>query len=111
MNRITYIEPHKAAVVCALVAFWATILGFLPLSLLMGLVGLIGNFDAGATMIFSYSLFSVILAPVFYAIFTYIFVLIITWVYNLVAKKTGGIAFKVSREQQHPQETIGNADV
>jgi hypothetical protein len=44
------------------------------------------------------SLLMVLIAPVFYAVGAFIFTALICWLYNVVAKRIGGIEFEVSGE-------------
>ncbi|RUO56819.1 hypothetical protein [Pseudidiomarina homiensis] len=100
MKRLSYIAPHKAGVVCGMVAAGVSVVILFPLSILMAVISAISGADGGVAVTFGFSLFSITLAPLFYGITTYIFALIAAWMYNLVAQKTGGIAYRTEQEQE-----------
>lgn len=94
MNKLTYIDPHKAGVICAMVVAATFTVIFASLSIVGIVSTAIGMSDQPYTTSFTYLLMSVTLFPLLYAVTTYLFVLLISWIYNLVAKKTGGIAYR-----------------
>ena len=96
MNQLSYIAPHSTAVVCGLVVAVATAIFFVPMTALMYLATLADGTGESVMIGFGLSLMAFIFAPLFYFIMTYIGVLILAWVYNLVARKTGGIKFKLT---------------
>jgi hypothetical protein len=60
----------------------------IPFVLIMALIALAGNNPAGI------SVFLMLLLPVLYVVFGFIFAVIAAWLYNVVAKWTGGIEFE-----------------
>ncbi|KFZ28150.1 hypothetical protein IDAT_11230 [Pseudidiomarina atlantica] len=96
MNQLSYIAPHRTAVVCGLVVAVATAIFFIPLAALMYLATLADGTGESVMITFSLSLVAFVFAPLVYFIMTYIGVLILAWVYNLIARKTGGIKFKLT---------------
>lgn len=97
MNRLTHIDPHRAGVVCAMVVAATFMIIFASLSVIAIVSTAIGISDQSYTTSFTYLLMSVTLFPLIYAVSTYLFVLITTWIYNLVAQKTGGIAYRTEQ--------------
>lgn len=104
MKRLSYIAPHKAGVVCGMVAAGVSVVILFPLSILMGVISAISDTEGSVAVTFGFSLFSITLAPLFYGFTTYIFALIAAWMYNLVAQKTGGIAYRTQQESNQEQE-------
>ncbi|WP_258807869.1 hypothetical protein [Pseudidiomarina sp. CB1] len=104
MKRLSYIAPHKAGVVCGMVAAGVSVVILFPLSILMAVISVIGDVDSDVAITFGFSLFSITLAPLFYGFTTYIFALIAAWMYNLVAQKTGGIAYRTQKEKAQESE-------
>lgn len=108
MNQLSYIAPHRTAVVCGLVVAIATAIFFIPMAALMYLATLADGTGTSVMITFSLSLVAFVFAPLFYFIMTYIGVLLLAWVYNLVARKTGGIQFKLTpvETNQSPQQQL-----
>ena len=103
MNRLSYIAPHTAGAVCAMVAAATSVIILASLSVIAIVSTAIGISDQSYTTSFTYLLMSVTLFPLIYAVSTYLFVLITTWIYNHVAQKTGGIAYRTQPEKDQEQ--------
>lgn len=89
-KQLSHISLHQTGKVLALLNFLLTAIILIPL----GVYALIIGDTAQATAAF--------IGPFFYAIFTYIFWLIFGFLYNLVAKHTGGIEVTVvDKETKH----------
>ncbi len=82
-KTITSIDPLSAAKVMALLYFIISI----PLVLIMAVVSMFtpGENHGGIAMI--------IIIPIFYAVFGFIFTLIGAWLYNVIARMVGGIQY------------------
>lgn len=83
-KTITRIGPLSAAKVMALLYFLISI----PFMLIMAVVSLFA--PAGGDRI---GIVMIILVPIFYALFGFIFTLIGAWLYNLIASVVGGIEY------------------
>ena len=82
-KQLIAVSPGQTAKVLALLWFAFT----LPLVLLMGLAFFSSNAPHKPPIGF------LLLMPVFYAVLGYLFTLYGAWIYNLVAKRAGGIQF------------------
>jgi hypothetical protein len=81
-KQLIRVAPRQTAKVMAVLWFLFT----LPFVLLMSLVFMKAHGPKPPVGF-------VLLMPVFYAVFGYIFTLIGAWLYNVVAKRVGGIEF------------------
>ena len=88
-KQITSISPFQTAKVIALLYLLVS----LPIVLLMG-VAL--SFAPGSK---APSMIVLVLMPVLYMVFGFIFTVIGAWLYNLVAKFVGGIEFTTSESE------------
>lgn len=78
--RVSVLQSAKVAAVLYLVIS-------IPMCLLMLIPALMGHGGAG------YSVVMLIVMPILYTLFGFIFTLIGAWVYNLVASRMGGFEF------------------
>lgn len=83
--RVQRFSPHQNAKVFAVLTAVTSLVFVVPFMLFASAVG---PKDSG------FPIFMVLLFPVFYLVFGYISVVIGCWVYNLLAKFTGGIEFE-----------------
>ena len=88
-KRIVRVSPVQAGKVMAV--FYGIF--SIPFVLIMALIALAGKNPAGLSVLL------VLLLPVLYLVFGFIFAVIAAWLYNVVAKWTGGIEFETI---EHP---------
>jgi CBS domain containing-hemolysin-like protein len=90
-TRIQRFSPHQNAKVFAVLMAVVSFILLVPLMLF---------FSTIAPDKYSFSIVSVLVVPIVYLVFSYISVVIWCWLYNLLAKFTGGIEF----DQQSAEE-------
>ena len=93
-KNITYFAPHKTALTAALVLAISSLLFIIPMVLTMSFMPSVDhNGDPIPTF---FPTVMIIIMPIAYFIFGYIFTGFSAWVYNKVAKFTGGIKIELS---------------
>ena len=100
-KQLLTVSPHQAAKVVALLWLAFT----LPFVLLMGLVFSFSDAPQKPPIGF------LALMPLFYALFGYLFTLLGAWLYNLIAKRFGGIEFTTVEVKDAQPGAQGNAPV
>lgn len=94
MKTITKFYPHRTALTLSILMAASSLLFVIPMFIVMSFIpatDMNGNpVNAGFPLGF------VIAMPFFYLILGYIMTLVGAWLYNLVAKLTGGIKFEVT---------------
>lgn len=94
MKSITYIAPHKTALTAALVMAISSLLFIIPMVLMMSFAPTIDHDGNPIPKAFPAAM--ILIMPIFYFIFGYIFTGFSAWIYNKVARYTGGIAIETS---------------
>jgi len=89
IKSITYIAPHKTALTLSLVFAISSLLFVIPMILMFSFMPATDQFGNPIDTRFPFIM--VILIPVFYFVFGYLFTGFSAWVYNKIAKFTGGI--------------------
>ena len=84
LKRIVRVSPVQAGKVIAV--FYAVM--SIPFVLIMVVISLVGKTPLGPSVLF------MLLFPVLYLVFGFIFTVIAAWLYNVIAKWTGGIEFE-----------------
>jgi hypothetical protein len=95
-KQLLSVAPRQTAKVIALLWLAFTI----PFVLLIALTFAFSNAPHKPPVGF------IVLMPVFYALFGYLFTLIGAWAYNLIAKRVGGIEF-TTVEMKDAQQGVG----
>jgi hypothetical protein len=91
--KLKRIDPVKYATIAAFLTALIMLIVFVPFMLLFSALGAgaaTESMGAGAA-IFGGGIFLVILAPILYGVFTFIFTLIAVSLFNFILKKTGGL--------------------
>jgi hypothetical protein len=92
MKSISYIAPHKTALTVALVFAVSSLLFIVPLVVMLSIMPM---HDQNRNPVESaFPVGFLLLMPVFYFLFGYFAVGFAAWVYNKVAKFTGGIKYE-----------------
>jgi len=94
IKRITYFAPHKTALTVASVWALGSLLFIVPMAILMNFVPSVD--DAGNAVPKPIPGLMLLLMPLLYFIFGYIGTAFSAWVYNKVARLTGGIQLEIS---------------
>ena len=84
-TRISNLSPHQNGKVLAILMAVSSLIFVVPFMLIAGAMGPKGS---------GFPLFMVLLFPIFYLVFGYISIAVGCWVYNVLAKFTGGIEFE-----------------
>jgi len=91
-RRLANVSPLKLGITLAVIYGIVSIVFLVPLFLVLSLVGA-ANGTKGGVVPFIFSGVFVIFLPIIYAVLGFIGGVIAAFVYNLVAKWTGGIEF------------------
>ncbi|MCK4587280.1 MAG: hypothetical protein KAU29_08055 [Gammaproteobacteria bacterium] len=94
IKNIAYIAPHKTALTAALVMAISSLIFIIPMMIMMSFAPTVDQDGNTIPKIFPAAM--VLIMPIFYFIFGYIFTGFSAWVYNKVAKFTGGIRIGTS---------------
>lgn len=98
-KEITSIDVHQSAKIISLTMSVVSLL-FSVLGVLLLVIGI---------AIESYEMIGVgvvyILMPVIYILFTYVFTALFLWIYNMLAKKVGGVRYTV---KEHAHESASH---
>ncbi len=97
-KRITYISPHKTAITLSLVLALSSLLFVVPMLVFSSFIPATDH--QGNPINTGFPIFMFIAMPVFYLIFGYLFTALSAWIYNHVAKLTGGIIIDMSEENR-----------
>lgn len=95
IRQITSFNPHKTALTVALVMSIGSLLFVVPMALLMSFIPEPPN-QANHPNGMMFPGFFFLCMPVFYFIFGYLFTAFSAWIYNKIARFTGGIEFVLS---------------
>lgn len=96
MKRFTYFAPHKTALTCATLFAVGSLFFLLPMALMFAVVP--GTYGQPSHMMLPLGM--ILVMPFFYFIFGYLSTAFFAWLYNLVAKYTGGISFEISDDTE-----------
>ena len=89
-------SPHKTAITLSLVMALSSLLFIIPMVISFSLMP---SIDAnGNSMNMAFPIGMIIAMPFFYLIIGYLFTALGAWIYNQVAKFTGGIQFELVDE-------------
>ena len=94
IKSITYIAPHKTALTAALVLAISSLIFIIPMMIMVGFMPSVDN--AGNPIPKQFPGIMMLAMPFFYFIFGYIFTGLSAFIYNKVAKFTGGIQIETS---------------
>ncbi len=94
MKSITYIAPHKTALTVAVVVAIASLVMMIPMILMFALIPVEAE-GQGMASVFSVMM---IVMPWMQVVFAYLIVAVMAWLYNLVARRTGGISYESSQQ-------------
>ena len=86
-KQITRVSAHQSAKVIAALY----VLFFVPFALVGALILMFGNHTGSA-----FSSIFLLLAPILYGVFGYVFFALFCWLYNIVAQRLGGVEFVVT---------------
>lgn len=95
IKSITYIAPHKTALTVSIVIALSSLLLIVPMLLSFSFMPMTDQNGNPINTKFPF-VFFLIMMPVFYFIFSYLVISLISWLYNKVAKFTGGIKYEAS---------------
>lgn len=94
MKRVTYIAPHKTALTCSLVLAIGSLVILVPMAVIFSFTPLT---DAqGHSFHAAFPTINFLIFPIIYLVFGYIFTAIFAFIYNRIAKLTGGIIYAAS---------------
>lgn len=96
MKSITYVNPHKTALTVSLVFAVSSMIFLIPMGILSSFAPPVE--DNGAPFGRGFPIMLMLIMPFFYFVFGYIFTAISCWLYNQVAKYTGGIRLELSEK-------------
>ena len=82
-KRIVRVSPVQAGKVMAVLYGIISV----PIAVIMVIASAFGSGHGGVSMLFA------LVIPVLYVVFGFIFTVIAAWLYNIIAKWTGGIEF------------------
>jgi ABC-type multidrug transport system fused ATPase/permease subunit len=91
-KSITYIAPHKTALTVSLVFALCSLLFVVPMAIFFSLMP--ATDQMGNPVNTSSFLYMMLIMPILYFVFGYIFTGIAAWIYNHVSKFTGGIKYE-----------------
>lgn len=94
MKNITYIAPHKTALTVSLVFALSSLLFIIPMMLMFSFMPM--HDQNGKPIDSNFPVGFILVMPVFYFIFGYIFTGFAAFLYNQVAKLTGGIRYETT---------------
>lgn len=94
IKSITYIAPHKTALTVSLVFALSSLLFVIPMMLMFSFMPM--NDQNGNPVDSTFPVGIMLAMPVFYFIFGYIFTGFAAWLYNKVARFTGGIKYEAA---------------
>ena len=98
MRKIISISPHKAALSFAIISAFISLIFVIPM--LIGFSSIPDGVDANGNPISVGPPIALFFGmPFFYFIFTYIFTLLATFIYNRASKHIGGIEIELSSEE------------
>ena len=100
-RRLTRISVHKTSFTIALMYVVVTFVIGIALAvvgtpIVAALSSLFGEDDFSAGMWLAFAIGLAVLGAILYGIFGYIFTALTAWIYNIVAKWTGGVEFTLS---------------
>jgi hypothetical protein len=94
MKNITYVAPHKTALTVSLVFALSSLLFIIPMMIMFSFMPM--HDQNGNPVDSNFPIGFMIAMPIFYFIFGYLFTGLAAWLYNQVAKFTGGIKYEAS---------------
>ena len=89
-KRIVHVSPIQAGKVCALLYAIISV----PFVLIMVVITALSKGKGGLAFLFE------LVIPIIYLVLGFIFTVIGAWIYNLVAKWTGGIEFETQEQPE-----------
>ncbi|HBX37346.1 MAG TPA: hypothetical protein DEG76_08720 [Pseudohongiella sp.] len=95
MKSITYIAPHKTALTVAAVVALVSLLTMAPFMLMFSLIP-VGMEGQATNMVLPTTM--MIMMPLMYFVLSYIMTVVAAWLYNIIAKRTGGITYESSEK-------------
>ncbi len=94
IKSITYVAPHKTALTISLVFAISSLIFIVPMMLTINFMPAIDQ--KGNPINTNAPLILMVTMPIIYFIFGYIFTGISAWIYNKVAKLTGGVKVEIT---------------
>ena len=98
-KRLTNIDPLKLGITLAVIYGVMSLIFIIPFFLIMSLVGAANARTGAQAMPVTFSGVFMIFLPIIYAIVGFIGGVIMAFVYNIVAKWTGGVEFTTQEVQ------------
>lgn len=95
IKSITYFNPHKTALTASLVFALGSLIFIVPMAIGFSFMPSVDNDGNPVNTQFPTMM---MFMPVFYLIFGYIWTAFSAWIYNIVAKYTGGIKLDLDEQ-------------
>lgn len=94
MKSFTYFAPHKTALTVSVVVAIGSLIFVIPMAFLFSLIPATGPNGEDVDVAFPVGMMLVM--PILYFVMGYLSTAFFAWLYNKVAKHTGGITFEIS---------------
>lgn len=95
MKSLKYIAPHKTALTMSILFAVSSLIFLIPMyAMFYSVVPTTG--PNGEAVDVTFPMWMLVVLPISYLVIGYLFTGLFAWLYNLTARFTGGITFKVS---------------
>jgi len=88
-RRVTKIRVLRTALISALIFFFISLIVFVPMLIIAGIAG---EYSGG--MGFGKAALPIVIMPLLYPIMGFLMTALWCWLYNMIAKRIGGIEFE-----------------